>query len=1108
MAHNMNVNPGNNYHYQASGLHEEALQAGHFVSKQPHEQFGYFTPLKRDQTKLELASPSTVIGQRNYPNGPPLSYNHSSISPRHQSQLPSSYFSNYTPDSLYSHVWPNHCNTPATSAHFEPQNMFRRSTMSPRGSILEDSNQARDEASRNFAKYPVQHVLPRMGLSNPEMKYVEQLPPIASLHSSTSLDLYSSSDLQDFSLRRQKIPSLSQAGLSIFPSQSMQSSTTTASHSSYNSPDVTSRRYSGDMNLFNKLSSIDRRHTFTAGGDTLEQYHKRQQQYHQYHQSEIRKQFSSFSLKSNSVSLPPISHSLPTSRSFVDQARAKSSSQASTFGSPTYNPYYNNSSSHQQFSHLKSPSDSLSKKQTSGETGQPETYNNQPLLSSSNQSQSIQKENSNSDTMLHKPRLANSKRRIRSGRVVYEGIHILSNEEASINIGEKVGNSEEGSNSSVSSVDLTSGVQVAESSNAETELITIDERQDCAPSLHLDNEGLQSSNAILESCEKEDLITSSDDQSRSIVVIEDQRSMSSEMMASVPQEKKISPVRPAEKKSQKIDMIGPNSSRFQTRSDIKCETESGLRNRQQQVESVEPIITADNNLNIDLEGEQTDQLHESPQKFIAKPQILSVDTEDRERLKENVQNGKRQLLRRIEGQSSAKHGEHFNTVTIALKSKAVKNDLFSKTKGNQLVDARAKLVGRDLRKGKPIDKINASTHVQRKRIRMGPKSTAKPMFVRRLDKESHQITNRKPDLAFSDVEDDVILDNSDVDDLDNEKVLKSFSKKSKVQNKKSDTRGSRRLRKVSMNTATAHDSNVDSDNCSEEGADLKSKPPRKFEHNFSAESAVAELFSAVELLMGVLSDAISQPDNHDDVKDNNKYLDFVEIAIHNGHEYITQLHASSDAREPGRQNWLRHVIKGRAEFSPRQGNRLYRLRQWLKWWWTDIAAKHIESQLNGSWGKRTHISRAWQSAFDVSASIVHARLRQCDRVYELQYRCGWPALVLATLATPAVGPTQRMRKSHLERGCDATQISHKDWNEFIELAESKIFELREAITKSCGYDGIRRIIERAVGVKPYSLQQLSLFPPYTYVDDDDTIVLMPRPAMVMKSRLKKKRKRH
>ncbi|KAK7207767.1 hypothetical protein BZA70DRAFT_272165 [Myxozyma melibiosi] len=266
----------------------------------------------------------------------------------------------------------------------------------------------------------------------------------------------------------------------------------------------------------------------------------------------------------------------------------------------------------------------------------------------------------------------------------------------------------------------------------------------------------------------------------------------------------------------------------------------------------------------------------------------------------------------------------------------------------------------------------------------------------------------------------------------------------------------------------------------------------KFEHHFSAEGAFAELLAAAKELMNVVN--MTAPSTAEDRETSNpkKHLDFTEVALHNGHDYISDQKGTRDKRELGHKTWLKNVIKGRAELSSKNMNAILKLRQWLKWWWTDIAARHCENQVHGSWGKRTQISRSWQATYDVSASIVHARLRQCERVYELQYRCGWPALVLATMATPAVGPTHRMRKSHLERGCDATQIAQKDWSEFIALAESRMEEIRAAVIEQCGYDGIRRIIERAAALRPMTLQNLALFPPYKYAEDADTIVVIPR----------------
>ncbi|KAK9368674.1 hypothetical protein V1509DRAFT_564225 [Lipomyces kononenkoae] len=390
-----------------------------------------------------------------------------------------------------------------------------------------------------------------------------------------------------------------------------------------------------------------------------------------------------------------------------------------------------------------------------------------------------------------------------------------------------------------------------------------------------------------------------------------------------------------------------------------------------------------------------------------------------------------------------------------------------------------------------------------KKMRIGPKSTSSPITVvpishKRMaklgesedhdsDEEDWTIRSKEPERA--------------VHDDDGESESESLVHSAK-----------RQKRFHSNEAPDSKDNGVESKLSTVSGSlDSQAREGRaktKFEHNFSAEAAFNELLAAGKNLQKAL--ALIAPATSEDRETANpkKQLDFTEVALHNGREHITQLKISRDRREMCRQSWLQGVIKGRAELSSKQNNSILRLRQWLKWWWTDIAARHSENQLQGSWGKRTQISKAWQAAYDVSASIVHARLRQCERVYELQYRCGWPALVLATMTTPALGPTQRIRKSHLERGCDATQISQKDWSEFIALAESRINEIRNVVLNECGYDGIRRILEKAAVTKPYALQSLALFPPYSYAEDEDTIVVMPRTVMRSPKVVFDKRKKH
>ncbi|KAK9389713.1 hypothetical protein V1515DRAFT_637075 [Lipomyces mesembrius] len=379
-----------------------------------------------------------------------------------------------------------------------------------------------------------------------------------------------------------------------------------------------------------------------------------------------------------------------------------------------------------------------------------------------------------------------------------------------------------------------------------------------------------------------------------------------------------------------------------------------------------------------------------------------------------------------------------------------------------------------------------------KKMRMGPKSTSTRITVVPISHERMTELGDDSDGEGSDEEDDrgdsqgsdSKIDFDERGELENEPLVRSV-KRQKISelDEASESKNIRGERKSSAVSGTS------------ESPALDGRTKSKFEHNFSAEAAFNELISAGKNFRKVFT--LTAPSTSEDRETSNlkKQLDFTEVALHNGREHVAELKVARDKRDLCRQAWLRSVIKGRAELSSKHDNSILRLRQWLKWWWTDIAARHSENQLHGSWGKRTQISKAWQAAYDVSASIVHARLRQCERVYELQYRCGWPALVLATLATPALGPTQRMRKSHLERGCDATQISQKDWSEFIVLAESRINEIRSVVLNQCGYDGIRRILEKAAVTKPFALQGLALFPPYSYAEDTETIVVMPRTVM-------------
>ncbi|KAK9453905.1 hypothetical protein V1511DRAFT_503548 [Dipodascopsis uninucleata] len=415
----------------------------------------------------------------------------------------------------------------------------------------------------------------------------------------------------------------------------------------------------------------------------------------------------------------------------------------------------------------------------------------------------------------------------------------------------------------------------------------------------------------------------------------------------------------------------------------------------------------------------------------------------------------------------------------------------------------------------------------KKRIIMGPRSTSTPIVVRPVKEISIPVFEGVSDdddsdqsVALSEDMNESIDDDDDYDDSDEKEQdlsqdsgdedeyipggtgskRRRLSSDSNVNTHSTGRLPNRRKSQSSMMKSRASDSNT-AIKKSRQNTILSSKnvmaaetkhSKSKFEHNFSAEAAFKELIAAAKnLKKAVQATAPSSPEDRE-TANLKKQLDFTEIALHNGRSHVANLKLQKDKRDLGRKSWLRSVIKGRAELSLKHENSILRLRQWLKWWWTDIAARHSENQLHGSWGKRTQISKAWQETYDVSASIVHARLRQCERVYELQYRCGWPALVLATLATPAIGPTQRMRKSHLERGCDATQISQREWSEFVALAESRVHEIHSAVLAQCGYEGIRRIIEKAAALKPFALKQLALMPPYTYAEDTDTIIVMPR----------------
>ncbi|KAK9372261.1 uncharacterized protein V1513DRAFT_452856 [Lipomyces chichibuensis] len=378
-----------------------------------------------------------------------------------------------------------------------------------------------------------------------------------------------------------------------------------------------------------------------------------------------------------------------------------------------------------------------------------------------------------------------------------------------------------------------------------------------------------------------------------------------------------------------------------------------------------------------------------------------------------------------------------------------------------------------------------------KKMRMGPKSTSTritvvPISHKRMTEvgDSDRDGSDEEDDRGDSQDSDSKIDVDEGGESENEPLIRSV-KRQKIS----------QLDEASESKSIQGERQSSTVSCTSESPALDGRSKSKFEHNFSAEAAFNELIAAGKNLRKALT--LTAPATSEDRETSNpkKQLDFTEVALHNGREHVAELKVARDKRDLCRQAWLRSVIKGRAELSSKNDNSILRLRQWLKWWWTDIAARHSENQLHGSWGKRTQISKAWQAAYDVSASIVHARLRQCERVYELQYRCGWPALVLATMATPAFGPTQRMRKSHLERGCDATQISQKDWSEFIVLAESRINEIRSVVLNQCGYDGIRRILEKAAVTKPFAMQGLALFPPYSYPEDAETIVVMPRTMM-------------
>ncbi|KAK9324400.1 hypothetical protein V1517DRAFT_317407 [Lipomyces orientalis] len=393
----------------------------------------------------------------------------------------------------------------------------------------------------------------------------------------------------------------------------------------------------------------------------------------------------------------------------------------------------------------------------------------------------------------------------------------------------------------------------------------------------------------------------------------------------------------------------------------------------------------------------------------------------------------------------------------------------------------------------PPTPASASKGIAIKKLRMGPKSTPTAIVF--------PISRKR--MAESDDSDGNRSDNEDHgrdwkdSDGESEKAERMAVDEGEESEDESGVHAAKRQKvlkheEASPSKTVKGERKLSGISATSDGTTSDGRAKSKFEHNFSAEAAFSELIAAAKNLRNAFT--LTAPATSEDRETSNpkKQLDFTEVALHNGREHVTELKISRDKRELCRQAWLRSVIKGRAELSSKHDNSILRLRQWLKWWWADIAARHSENQLLGSWGKRTQISKAWQAAYDVSASIVHARLRQCERVYELQYRCGWPALVLATMATPALGPTQRVRKSHLERGCDATQISQKDWSEFIALAESRINEIRNVVMIQCGYDGIRRILEKAAVTKPFALQGLALFPPYTYAEDADTIVVMPR----------------
>ncbi|ODV92730.1 hypothetical protein CANCADRAFT_43314 [Tortispora caseinolytica NRRL Y-17796] len=205
------------------------------------------------------------------------------------------------------------------------------------------------------------------------------------------------------------------------------------------------------------------------------------------------------------------------------------------------------------------------------------------------------------------------------------------------------------------------------------------------------------------------------------------------------------------------------------------------------------------------------------------------------------------------------------------------------------------------------------------------------------------------------------------------------------------------------------------------------KTKAKFNHKFTAEEAFAEFSaSAAENLKKVVGELNTEEkfalnpstgyggNTHSDGTD---AICFAEVAYGCSQPLneVEKWAKSTLSRELDCQEWIQDVVRQRAELSGKESSPLKRLNQWLKWWWTDVAARRTDLDDRNAWGRKTNLSLSWQSKYGVTDSVVHARLRQCRRVWKLQNAFGWPTLVLAAFAEVVPGESSRQRKSHLER---------------------------------------------------------------------------------------------